>query len=370
MRGDTLLLGTRKGLLIYERKGSDWRLARVAHSGTPVAYAAVDPRNGAMWACLDHGHWGQKLSRSRDRGATWEELAAPRYPDGSEISDGFPVPGTERPRKPATLRYLWVFQEGGRDEPGRVYLGTEPGGLFVSNDDGASFELVRGLWDHPSRLVAWSGGGRDNPGIHSIVVDPRDSRHVLVAISSAGVFETRDGGATWHPRNLGTTVDYSPTPDVEVGQDVHCLVACPAAPDRLWQQNHFGIWRSDDGAANWIKVSQPEGPARFGFPIAVDECDPRTAWVVPAKSDQDRAAFGERLTVCRTTDAGATWTALRAGFPDEPTFDIVYRHALDLAGSRLALGSTTGNVYWSDDRGDSWRALSHHLPPVYSVRFA
>ncbi len=370
MRGDTLLLGTRKGLIVYERKPSGWSLTRVAHAGIPVAYAAADSRDGTMWACLDHGHWGQKLSRSRDHGATWEEVPAPKYPDGEVISEGFPVEGVERKQIPATLRYLWVFQEGGRDEPGRIYLGTEPGGLFASDDGGASFSLVRGLWEHPSRLKQWSGGGRDTPGVHSIVIDPRNSKHVYVGISSGGVFETKDAGRSWAPRNVGIPNDYMPDPLPEASGDPHCVMLCAAKPEVLWQQNHFGIFRSTDAGANWVRASDKTRTPHFGFPIAVDPKDANTAWVVPARSDQNRAAAGDRVRVCRTQDGGANWTELARGLPDEPSFDIVYRHALDLAGSRLAFGSTTGNAFVSEDRGDGWRALSNHLPPIYSVRFA
>ena len=368
-RGDSLLLGTRKGLLWYERRNGRYELARVAHEGNPIAYAAVDPRDGACWACIDHGHWGQKLSRSRDRGETWEELPAPKYPDGAEVVDGFPGMG-ERKRIPAVLRYLWVFQPGGADQPGRVYLGTEPGGLFVSDDSGASWTLCEGLWNHPSRMEFWSGGGRDLAGIHSIVVDPRNSKRVLIAVSSAGVFETVDDGRTWQSRTKGLRNDYAPEPHGEFGHDPHFVTLCPAEPDRLWMQNHFGIFTSADGARSWIDVSQKDGPARFGFPIAVDEHDPRRAWVVPGESDQKRLAHKRVVCVARTQDAGASWQTLTRGLPSGASFDIVLRHALDLAGDTLCFASTTGNAFVSADRGESWSCLSNHLPPVYSVRFA
>lgn len=367
-RGDTLLLGTRKGLIRLARRGARFEVVDVAHEGVPVAYADVDPRSGSTWACLDHGHWGQKLSRSRDGGATWEEVAAPKYPEGAEILLGFPGTG-DRPRKPATLRYAWVFARGGLDQPGRVYLGTEPGGLFVSDDEGANWRLCEGLWNHPSRLEQWAGGGRDHAGIHSILVDPRDSRRVLIGVSSGGLFETRDGGASWRPRNKGLRNEYLPDPEAEVGHDPHFVAWCPAAPDQVWTQTHCGIYASSDGGALWRDVSEQDGPARFGFPIAVDERDPRTAWVVPATSDQKRLAYRRALCVARTRDGGASWQTLRQGLPQENAFDVVLRHALDLAGDALAFGSTTGNVYASLDRGERWSCVSNSLPPVYSVRF-
>jgi photosystem II stability/assembly factor-like uncharacterized protein len=365
---DTLVLGTRKGLLVLERNGGGWKTVRHAHPGQPVAYAAADARTGSLWACLDHGHWGQKLQRSGDMGDTWEEVPAPKYPEGAEIMKGFP--GGEQHRKQATLRYLWVFAPGGTDQPGRIYLGTEPGALFRSDDNGESFALVDGLWNHPSRLTSWFGGGRDTPGIHSIMVDPRDSRRLLVGISCAGVFETVDDGATWTPRNQGLKAEFLPDPDAEVGHDPHFATWCPIAPDVLWQQNHCGVFRSTDGARSWRKISQEGGPAHFGFPIAADPVNPSTAWVVPATSDEVRTAVNGALCVSRTDDGGETWTAFRAGLPQEGCYDVAFRHALDVSGTRLAFGTTTGNVYLSDDRAESWQCLGNDFPPVYSVRFA
>jgi len=137
----------------------------------------------------------------------------------------------------------------------------------------------------------------------------------------------------------------------------------------VWQQNHCGVFYSSDGAKNWTKVSAPDTGVHFGFPIAVDEQDGRTAFVVPGHSDMRRTTVDGSLFVGRTTDGGATWTQLREGLPQENAFDVVYRHAFDLSGDRLAFGSTTGNLYVSDDRGESWQAVAHNLPPVYSVRF-
>ncbi len=363
MAGDTILLGTRKGLFTLARGSrGERRVARRAHAGTPVVYAFADARTGTLWASLEHGHWGGKLHRSRDGGATFVEVPAPKYPDGAEIKEG----------KPATLGYLWVLAPGGPAEPARLYAGTEPGGLFASDDGGETFALVAPLWNHPSRKENWFGGGRDEAGIHSVIVDPRRSERVLVGVSCAGVFETEDGGASWRGRNAGLRADFLPDPRAEFGHDPHCLVACAAEPDVLWQQNHCGVFRSVDGARSWTEVSQPRerGPVRFGFPIAADARDPETAWVVPLVSDQERFAVDGALCVGRTTDGGKTWDALRRGLPQEDCYDVVYRHALDARGDRLAFGSTTGNVFVSEDRGESWRTLGNHFPPVYSVRFA
>jgi photosystem II stability/assembly factor-like uncharacterized protein len=340
--------------------------------GIPVPYAMLDPRTRILWASLDHGHWGQKLARSKNLGRTWEEVSAPTYPAKALVKPEQPGKRGQpaKPGKPATLKYIWTIAPGGEDEKKRLYLGTQPGGLFASDDGGKSFELVKGLWNHPSRLEQWFGGGRDEPAIHSVLVDPRASDRVLVGISCAGVFETQNGGRSWEPRNRGLRADFLPDPGAEVGQDPHLLAWCASAPDALWQQNHCGIFRSTDGARSWTQVSNKKGPAHFGFPVSVDADDPATAWVVPGQADDRRMAFGAALCVCRTEDGGRTWKALRRGLPQEDCYDVVYRHALDLSRNALAMGSTTGNVFFSPDRGDSWQSLGHHFPPVYSVRFA
>lgn len=356
-----ILLGTRKGLIVLARSGSSWRVLRHAHLGIPVVYAFADPRTRTWWASLDHGHWGCKLSRSQDSGQTWTEVAPPNYPEGAEVKAG----------EPATLKYIWTIAPGGVNEPGRLYLGTQPGGLFTSDDDGASWRLVDALWNHPSRLAGnWFGGGRDQAAIHSILVDPRDVRRVLVGVSCAGVFETLDGGDTWQARNAGLRADFMPDPEGDVGHDPHCMTWSAANPDVLWQQNHCGIFRSTDGARTWKLRSKKGAVVHFGFAIAADEHDPAQAWVVPQVADECRVAPGGKLVTAHTRDGGKTWKTATRGLPQRDAYDVVYRHALDQRAGTLCFGSTTGNVYVSGDRGTSWTCVANHLPPVYSVRFA
>ena len=199
---NTLLVGTRKGLAVFHRNGSDWKMKDLHFEAVPVSIAYADERTNTWWACLDHGHWGVKLSRSKDAGKTWEEIPAPAYAEGLRVKEGMP----------ATTRYLWAVQHGGKKYPNRLWIGTEPGGLFKSEDGGDSFQLVESLWNHPSREEQWFGGGRDHAGIHSIVVDPRDENHIYVGISVAGVFESKDGGTTWTVRNKGLKAEYLPDP--------------------------------------------------------------------------------------------------------------------------------------------------------------
>ncbi len=356
----THLLGTRKGLVAYHFNNDQWQVENISFDGVPVSIAYSDPRNGTWWACLDHGHWGVKLHRSKDRGTVWEEVAAPAYPEGEEVKDG----------TPAATRYIWAMSHGGNHYASRLWLGTDPGGLFMSEDEGSSFKLVESLWNHPSRKTGWFGGGRDQPGIHSIVVDPRDENHIHIGISCAGVFETLDGGNTWLVRNKGLRADFLPDPAADMGHDPHILVAAPTNPDALWQQNHCGIFRSVDGAKNWEEVSEKDGPARFGFAMAVAEDNPEQAWVAPANSDEIRVAIKGSLCICRTDDGGKTWKELRNGLPQQNCFDIVYRHALATSGNAVVFGTTTGNLFFSGDKGESWQVINNYLAMVYSVQFA
>jgi photosystem II stability/assembly factor-like uncharacterized protein len=385
----SILLGTRKGAFIAERGASGWKLRLAGHAGVGVNYVAADPHTGTLWAALGHGHWGAKLSRSDDGGVTWRDAAQIKYPAGARYlapPDPSPEDSGDTPQRfsfrPATLLKLWAIAFGA---PGQVYVGTIPGGLFVSQDGGDSFELNLPLWNHESRggdLFTTEGNGKTHwfgtpasegefaPGIHSIEVDPRDPKRVLVAISTAGVLETNDGGKTWIGRNRGLSNDFLPDPHAEWGHDAHHIKICRDQPDHVWQQNHCGVFYSSDNAQSWTKVSQPEQGVHFGFPIAADAANGRTAWVVPGVSDAKRMAIDGGLFVARTEDGGASWTQLRKGLPQQNAYDVVYRHALAVDADCVAFGSTTGNVYVSEDRGDAFETLTHNLPPVYSVGFA
>lgn len=384
---DRILVGTRKGAFVVAKGRSGWKPSLAGHAGMGVNFLARDPHTGVLWAALGHGHWGAKLSRSDDDGRSWADAAQVKYPPGARYL-GHPLPeeGAEElgptTLKDATLLKLWTIAFG---PAGRIYVGTIPGGLFVSGDGGDSFALNLPLWNHDSRggdlfhgegtgETHWFGtpaseGGEFAPGIHSILVHPRDPDRVLVAVSTAGVLETRDGGKSWRSRNKGMLMDYLPDPAAEWGHDPHCIALCPGDPDHVWQQNHCGVFYSADGAESWRKVSHPHEGVHFGFPVAVDPAHGETAWVVPGHSDMQRITIDGGLFVARTQDGGQTWEALREGLPQQHAYDVVLRHALDNSRDHLAFGSTTGNLYVSEDRGESWQSVAHNLPPIYSVRF-
>ena len=363
-------ISTRKGWFRYVRGGGGaWELARTGFIGAPVTLSMTDPRDGAVYAALNHGHFGVKLHRSGDGGATWEELTAPAYPPKPEdwSHEG------ENMGRPVdwTLQQIWSLEPGGADQPGLIWCGTIPGGLFRSRDRGASWELIRTLWDKPERK-AWFGGGYDNPGIHSICGDPRDSNVVTLGISCGGAWRTRDGGETWACCSQGMVADYMPdegASDPNV-QDPHRLAMCAAAPDHFWTQHHCGIFKCEGAGKEWGRVFN-EKPSAFGFAVCVHPRDPQTAWFAPAVKDELWIPVDGKLVVTRTRDGGASFEALGNGLPQERAYDLIYRHCLDVdaRGEALAMGSTTGNLWISENQGDTWSALERNLPPIYAVRF-
>lgn len=365
-----VLVATRKGLFTLARNGAvraPWSVERSDFLADNVSLVLHDRRSGHIYAALDHGHFGVKLHRADAPGGDWTELAAPAYPEKPETCEdkdmwGNPLPWT-------TVR-IWGLETGGAQEDGVIWCGTIPGGLFRSRDHGQSWQMIDALWTHPKR-TEWMGGGADLPGLHSICVDPRDPKIVRVAVSTGGVWETRDAGGSWSNDNTGMWQDHAPeehrfNPN---GQDAHRLVQSPSHPDRMWIQHHNGIFRSDDAGKTWTECFAQ--PSTFGFAVAAHPKDPDTAWFVPEIKDERRIPVDGRFVVTRTRDGGKTFQTLSDGLPQEPAYDIVYRHGLDIcaSGQHLAMGSTTGGVWISDDHGDSWSMAACRFPPVYAVRF-
>lgn len=364
---DRILVSTRKGLFIVQRDIVGWRIAGTAFLGDNVALSLVDPRDGSWYVVLDLGHFGNKLQRSSDQGASWSEIAVPAYGADDEI-----ITGDGKPPQPATLKLIWSLEAGAASEPGRLWAGTLPGGLFRSDDFGQSWQLVRALWDCPERKQ-WFGGGYDTPGIHSICLDPRDPRCLRVAVSTGGVWRSDDSGESWAQTAYGMHAAYLPDElrNEPNRQDVHRMVQCRDAPDRFWVQHHNAVFRSDDGGRQWKDVPNVV-PSVFGFAVAVHPHDPDRAWFVPAIKDERRIPVDGRVVVARTRDGGASFEVLRSGLPQEHAYDLVYRHGLAINddGERLAFGSTSGGFWLSEDQGDHWHALEARLPPIHAVTFA
>jgi photosystem II stability/assembly factor-like uncharacterized protein len=352
---DRMLVATRKGLLTFERAGHNWKLARTDFAGVAVTAVLADVRDRSIYAALKHGHFGTKLHRSDDEGRSWTELSAPAFPEDAA-------------GKPALFQ-VWTLEAGGAREKGTLWAGALPAGLFRSDDRGEHWELTRSLWDVPER-EKWMGGGYDDAGIHSISPDPRNPGRVLIAISVGGVWETRDAGASWTLEGEGQVATYMP-PELQGAkdsQDPHRVVRCAVAPDVMWMQHHCGIFRSTDAGVHWTQLKPPFDD--FGFAVAAHPREPGTAWFVPAIKDEMRLPRDGALAVTRTTDGGKTWQVFREGLPQQDAFDLIYRHGLDVdeTGERLAMASTTGALWTSENGGERWRLVNAHLPPIYAVR--
>ena len=269
---DRIFVGTRKGLFRLDRSNSGWQITSTAFLGVPVTMVLPDQRDGNVYAGLDHGHFGVKMHRSTDGGKEFEEVAVPVYPEKPAGEDD-KLPLQQRPLD-WSLKTIWSLEAGAADEPDWLWCGTLPGGLFVSEDRGDSWRMVRSLWDD-ERRKQWFGGGTDVPGIHSICVDPRDAATVRLGISCGGVWETTTHGETWDVIGTGMWAAYMPpeqkdNPNI---QDPHRMVQCRAQPDCFWAQHHNGVFRSTDACQTWEDIKNVE-PSVFGFATAVHPDNP------------------------------------------------------------------------------------------------
>jgi photosystem II stability/assembly factor-like uncharacterized protein len=349
--GALIAAGTRKGLFLLRGDGNQWELEGPLLTGWEVFHAIFDPRDDALYACANNWAYGATVQRSSDLGKTWERSEGLGLPEDSDL----------------TLARTWHLEPGHASEPGTLWLGGDPGCLFRSDDSGATWEANRGILEHPTR-EQW------NPGAgglccHSIALDPSDPRRLYIGISAAGVFRTDDGGETWSPANAGVAADFMPDKYPEVGQCVHKVLVHPAQPDRLWQQNHCGMYRSDDRGETWERLDGNGLPSSFGFALALDPSNPDVAYVVPEEGSDNRVTAGGRLGVWRTDDGGSTWALHADGLPD-PAWAAVLREGLAFGGDGgVYLGTQSGSVFARGSDG-RWTEAARQLPPVLSVEAA
>ncbi|MCP3916230.1 MAG: glycosyl hydrolase [bacterium] len=368
-----VLIGTRKGafLLKSDSERKEWKLSDPLFLGHIVHHFVQDPRDkSSLLVAARTSHLGPTVFRSVDGGKNWKEASKP--PAFDPPHDGL----QER-----TVNHTFWLTPGHATEPGMWYGGTSPQGLFRTRDGGKTWKPVAGLNHHPM-LDAWTGGDKDGtpdgPKLHSIVVDPRDEQHLYIGMSSGGVFESTTGGRSWEPLNQGCVADFLPGgEEAGYGHDPHCLGLSPTNPDRLWQQNHCGIYRMDREDGEWVRVGEnmPREVGDIGFPIVLHPRDPDTVWVFPMDGTTvwPRTSPEGHPAVFRTTDAGESWTRQERGLPKENAFLTVKRQSMahdahDPLG--IYLGTTNGEVWGSTNEGKSWRCIARHLPHVYSIEVA
>ena len=363
-----LLIGTRKGAWVWRDDGSrgDWRPEGPLFLGQIINHFVQDPRDPSIQLiAAKTGHLGPTIFRSLDGGKTWAEATSP--------------PAFAKSANPATARavdHSFWLEPGPVGEPGVWWVGTSPPGLFVSEDNGATWESVAGFNDHPmyDKWVPADSGTPDGALLNQVLIDPREARHMFIATSTGGVFESHDRGASWDPLNKGVEANFAPDPYPEYGQDAHYIAFSPPRPDRLYQQNHCGIYRLDRPGDVWERVGRamPADIGDIGFTITPHPRDPDTAWVFPMDGTDvwPRTSPGGRPAVYRTRDAGTSWERQDSGFPHEQGWFTVKRQAFcadTAAPVGLYLGTTGGEVWMSDDEGAAWRSIGAHLPEIYSV---
>ena len=363
-----LLIGTRKGAWIYRSDGArrDWSVTGPIFLGQIINHFVRDPRaGGTMLMAAKTGHLGPTIFRSTDADATWTEAKQP--PAFAKSDD---------PANARAVDYTFWLEPGGADEPGVWWAGASPPGLFVSRDDGVTWDGVAGFNDHPmyAKWAPADAGTPDGPLLNQIAIDPRDASHMYIATSTGGVFESRDRAQTWAPLNRGIEVVFGPDPYPEYGQDAHYIAVHPLSPDRIYQQNHCGIYRLDRPSNVWRRIGKamPAEIGDIGFTILTHPRDADTAWVFPMDGTTvwPRVSPDGKPAVYRTGDGGETWARQDRGFPAEQAWFTVKRQAFCHDGATpvgLYLGTTGGELWMSDDEGEGWRQIAAHLPEIYSV---
>jgi len=361
--GDQLLLvGTMKGAFVLksDRARTNWEVGGPYFPGRAIYAMNYDGRDGRnkLWAAVNSSYWGSYLSASNDFGKTWTEpeTYGVKFPDDTETS----------------LKQIWQIVPGNQDEPKTLYCGVEPAALFRSDDAGETWSLVKGLHDHPHRPQWQPGGG--GLCLHTILPDPKNKERMHIAISTGGVYRTDDGGKSWAARNVGVRAQFLPEGQryPEFGQCVHKIVSHPANPQRLFLQNHWGLYRSDDGGDNWTDIANGV-PSDFGFALEIDHNNPNTAYIIPLESDEFRCTPEAKLRVYKTSNAGDSWEPLTNGLPQENAFETVLRDGMsgdEQQPMGLYFGTRNGKLFGSNDAGKSWFTIEEGLPQIACVKTA
>ncbi|MCI0841939.1 MAG: exo-alpha-sialidase [Chloroflexi bacterium] len=361
-----LLVGTRKGAFIFSSNDArkDWDMTGPHIPGGNVFHMTYDPRgDGRTLAAVNDGWFGPEIQFTDDLGQTWER---------PEIQPGFAT------RDDMTVKNIWHVQPGRDNEPGVLYAGVDPASLFRSDDHGLTWHEVESLANHPTREQWQPGLG--GLCLHSVVLDHSNARRMWVGVSAVGVFRTDDGGESWHLKNSGVRADFMPERFPEFGQCPHKVLKHAARADLLYQQNHCGVFRTDDAGDTWQDIT--EGlPSRFGFVLGLHSKDPDTLYVI---SEDNVMADGEvgggyrivseaKFRVFRSRNGGADWTPMTKGLPQRNAFLHCMREGMatdPFESCGIYVGTTTGQIFYSRDDGDSWEMMVDNLPPINSVECA
>lgn len=381
--GDVLVLaGTMKGAFVLRsnKQRDQWEVGGPYFPGRAIYAMLYDDRNGRsrLWAAVNSSYWGSYLSSSDDFGKTWTEPEAYgiKFPQkeaagAAPMQDANPA-ATSAADADGSLKQIWQIALGHPDEPDTLYAGVEPAALFKSTDAGATWSLVQGLHDHPHRSQWTAGGG--GLCLHTVLPDPSNSKRLFVAISTGGVYRTDDGGENWQPRNQGVRAQFLPEDQryPEWGQCVHKIVSHPSNPQRMFLQNHWGLYRSEDGGDSWTDIANGV-PSDFGFAMEVDPNDANSVFIVPLESDEFRCTPEGKLSIYRSRNAGESWEALGKGLPQENAMETVLRDGLStdtLKPTGIYFGTRSGKLFGSADGGESWNSILESLPPVVCVKAA
>ena len=348
-----VLVGTRKGAFIFSSKDGrrTWKATGPHFRGKEIYHMAYDRRNKILLASVEDEQWGQSVARSFDLGKSWKLANPPKFPKNE---------------KGESVKRVWHIKPSTDDEPDVIYCGVEPATLFRSDDQGENWTVNSAMFNHPTRSTWQPGFG--GLCLHTILIRDDNPRDLHIGISAVGTMNSKDRGETWKFQNKNVLADFQPEKYPEYGQCVHKLARHSDRPDVIFQQNHCGVYRSDDDGENWKDIRN-NLPSRFGFPIAVDANDPKRAYVVPLEGDFSRVSPDGNFYVWATDNSGKEWAPVHKGLP-RPAYFTILRDAMtadleDPCG--IYVGTTTGHLYASRNGGSAWSTLSDTLPPILSV---
>lgn len=357
---DKLLVGTAKGLINFQISEGKLIEKELYFEGLDIT-AIHQHFDGSTFIAISHKHWGEKIFVKNFNSEIWDELNTPIFEKTLKNVNG----------SPAVLKQIWDIKDGGEQYPDRLWVGTEPGALFLSEDRGITYKLVESLWYHPTRIKDkhWFGAGKELPFVHSIIIEPGKNDVIYISVSCAGIFKSIDSGKTWETCNYGMKAEYLPNTSPNAGYDPHLMLMSEVDHKVLWQQNHCGIFRSENGGKEWKDVSGENAFPSYGFCIAIEELATNEAWVIPVQDEASRIPTSLQLRVFKTSDAGKTWQNQSNGLPSNRFYGIVLRNGFVKKGNNMAFGTTNGNLYYSNNRGEKWTEVNTSMAKINFLNF-